>query len=794
MSERLEAAGGLTLSLDGSQWRLSWGEADWLGPIGIAAQRDGVWFKDGEPSHLEAVDGRDALGGFRRLAPHWDALTLPIHVSARAYRETPLVVFRIEARAALHDVATGRFAEPSVVWPLLRPAQRYNAGVADGTRTYGHQYTEFALPVSGDANATGFAFAPHRPPVVMPLLFIAPDGRTLLLAPLDHFHEQVIAVPSDHEHVDDGVRCGWHGDLAEIPAGFATELALWAADSPRHALAAWADLLLQRHGTQRPSRYVDDLLGKLSYWTDNGAVYYYRTEPACDYTTTLERVVANLHAHDIPVRALQIDSWFYPHQHLRKVSAEGAPVVPPSGMMTWEPRADLFPDGFGALRTRAGNLPLTFHSRHFSSQSPYLERYAAWTDGDYAHPSDPALFDRLMAQAASWGAITYEQDWLVESFLGVRGLRAAPGRARAWQEALDRAAGAHGLNVQWCMATPADFMRTVTLRHVASIRTSGDYRYLFDNGLNWMWFLHTNALARALGLHPFKDVFLSHGATPQSAGEPYAEIEALLSALSTGPVAIGDQLGHADRDLIMRTCREDGVLIKPDVPIAALDRCFRANSFGTSAPLIGECYSTHPAGRWVYVASFNVCQAKQPMTFRVDLTDLGDVQPEGPVLAYDWRRRTWARVERDGSWEVTLDFQDWDFRVLCPVLPGEVAVFGDVTKYAPVGDRRVAGITTTSDGIELDVLGAPDTLVEIHGWSAASPRAFDAWQPGALRTLPIQGPSLDTAPERTGPTRDERNEPHSPSQGWSWSAASGAWVLRVDVGHMGRVRVGVGTN
>ena len=34
-----------------------------------------------------------------------------------------------------------------------------------------------------------------------------------------------------------------------------------------------------------------------------------------------------------------------------------------------------------------------------------------------------------MEQAAAWGAVTYEQDWLVESFLGVRGLREAPGRA-----------------------------------------------------------------------------------------------------------------------------------------------------------------------------------------------------------------------------------------------------------------------------------------------------------------------------------------------------------------------------
>jgi len=410
-----------------------------------------------------------------------------------------------------------------------------------------------------------------------------------------------------------GVRCGWHGDLARVPATFATELVLWAAPSPRAALAAWADVLRARHQTIRPSPYSDALLARLSYWTDNGAAYYYRTEPDCDYTTTLERVVADLHRREVPVRSVQIDSWFYPHEQLRAVSPDGAPIVPPSGLKTWEPRADLFPDGFGDLQQRLRGLPLTFHSRHFSSRSPYFERHPAWRDADLAHPTDAALYDHLMAQAVSWGAITYEQDWMVESFLGVRGLREAPGRARAWQEALDHAAGAHGLSLQWCMATPADFMQTVSLHQLASIRTSGDYRYLFDNGLNWVWFLHTNALARALGLLPFKDVFLSHGATAHSPGEPYAEVEALLASLSAGPVGIGDELGQTNRDIVMRTCREDGVLIKPDVPLAALDRCFRANGFLEPSMLVGETYSMHPAGRWMYVASFNAYRGKEQL-------------------------------------------------------------------------------------------------------------------------------------------------------------------------------------
>jgi hypothetical protein len=741
----LQAASGLCLHLHSiNHWNIAWREDDWLGPVGLRVEHDesvceanpgsdgrrAAEMRDVQPTGVRAFSGQDELGPYNGCDITWEPLPLALRTSVRAYTESAVLVFRVEALEPLGGLGTNSFEKPSVAWPTFRPQKRSAGGVAPGTRSYGHQYSEFALPVSGDDTCAGFFLAPHRPPVVLPLMLVAADQRTLLLGPLDHFHEQIITVPRDAESLADGVQCGWHGDLRGVPTGFATELAVWAGPSPRAALEAWTAFLRRRYATQRPSRYADAGVGKLSYWTDNGAVYYYRTEPGADYATTLERVVADARQRRIPVRSLQIDSWFYPHRHLRPVSDEGAPVVPPSGMMTWEPREDLFPDGFADLQRRVGGLPLTFHCRHFSAESPYF-------------------------------------------ILGVRDLRAAPGRARAWQEAMDRAAGEHGLSLQWCMATPADFLQTVTLRHVASIRTSGDYRYMFDNGLNWVWFLHTNALARALGLNPFKDVFLSHGPTSLSSGEPYAEIEALLAALSSGPVAIGDQIGCTNRGLVMHTCREDGVLVKPDVPIAAVDRCFRANSFFEAEPLIGEAYSSHPAGRWLYVATLNAHRGKKTLPARVQLADLGALRPETPVLAYDWRRRTWTRLDPDAGWEVELPFQDFDYRVLCPLLRGNMTVFGDVGKYATVGDRRVQGITETDNGFRFTVRGQAGTVVEVQGYAENGPTAVMAWQPGTERRL------------------SENPDPAPGAEAWSWDAADGRWTLQVYVGRNGYTGVSV---
>jgi hypothetical protein len=763
----LWAGGRLCLVMAGDgAGAVAFGEdgADWLGPLGLGLREEGAY----RPMALDpapAAEGHDALGAFEAVALRAPELPWPLRPAVRAYRDRALLVFRLEASEEVHGVATGLFDAPAVAWPWLRPVARRPGGAPQGLRSGGYQSTEFAFPVMGDAACAGMVFVPHRPPVVLPLWFTAPDGRTLLLAPLEGFHEQIAAVPRDPDGPPSGLVCGWHGDLDRAPRGFATELALFAADAPGAALEAWGAALRARGGPARRGRYADPLMARLSYWTDNGGVYYYRTAPGLDYPATLERVVEDLSLRDIPVHAVHVDSWFYPHVHLRPVSEEGAPVVPPSGMMSWEPREDVFPDGLDDLSVRLGGRPLSLHSRHFSARSPYFEAHEGFVDGEQAHPLDPGFFHLLLERAARWGAITYEQDWMVESFFGVRGLREAPGRVGAWQRALDDAAAERGITLLWCMSTPADFMETTRLRQVNAIRTSGDYQYLYDNALNWVWFLHTNRLARALGLWPYKDVFLSHDKTPEGFGEPYAEAESLLAALSGGPVGIGDQIGHARPEIVMRTCREDGVLVKPDLPIAALDRCVRAHGYFGNEPLVAETVSRHPAGMWVYLVAMNASYATkggaQRLAFAIPLAELGAASPAGPVLAFDWRRGTHERLEHGSALEVSLAYQEFSYHVLCPLLPGEVAIFGDVTRYATVGDRRVAHITSVPGGVRFDVLGPPGAQVEVHGWAAAPPAAAEGWSPAG-----------------------EAHAELEPGDG-------GRWLARARLGATGQVRVTV---
>jgi hypothetical protein len=290
------------------------------------------------------------------------------------------------------------------------------------------------------------------------------------------------------------------------------------------------------------------------------------------------------------------------------------------------------------------------------------------------------------------------------------------------------------------MASPADFMQTVTLECLTSIRTSGDYRYIIGSGALWAWFFYTNALARALGLTPYKDVFFSSSEGEGWDGDPHCECEALVAALSSGPVGIGDRLGRTDRALVMRTCREDGMLVKPDVPVAALEACYRGHPVVEPLPLVGEAHTRHPAGLWHYLVGIHVWRGEEPIAYRFDLEDLGPLRGEGPMLAYDFRRARARRVEASGkepAWEVELEPHAWDYRILCPILPGEITIVGDVSRYVSAGDARLRDVRATEGGLVFEALGSPGECFEITGWSARPPRAARVLDPTGGRPLQV---------------------------------------------------------
>lgn len=716
-----------------------------LAPVHIASPTGpSVDVADDATVHV-AWDEPDWFGPGRLVLPEHVVHGADLSTTVAVDPEHGHLVFRIEAHRDLDGLASGTFERPGVGWPVFSPADRGADGIDPAARALAFLGCEFALPTRARADLDGWPTLPGRPATAWPLLVRAADGRTLVLAPLDEFHEQIIGIGGGT------LRCGWHGDLDTVPAGFATELALIAGDGPRACLDAWGRLLLDRAGTRRPGRRADALTTRPSYWTDNGAAYWYRTEPGHDAAGSVVAAVDDLRVRGVPLGAVQLDSWWYPHAATRPFDTDEW-EVPPTPMIAWEERPDVLPDGIADLRRRLGDPPLVAHIRHLAAAAPMCGEVPVAIDGDHAIPTTPTAYERWLDQCVTWGVETFEHDWLVEAFHRNRWLRERPGRARAWQEGIDAAARDRGITLQWCMATPADFARTTTLTQVTSIRTSGDHGYMITPGQLWAWFLTTNALARSLGLTPFKDVFRADPDVAGNLGEP----EALLSVLSTGPVGLGDRVGRFDADLARRCCRADGVLVTPDVPVAATDGALLSpDTRPTERPVVAECWTDHAVGRWGYVLAAHCRPDDRPVRGTIDLAELGETSPTGDAILWDGRSGAVRRVGPAHSWDVELEREGWCYHLIAPVLEGDIAVIGDVTKFVPAGDARIE-VEPAGGGdahaVRIVVKGAGET-VTVTGWSTRRPRAEGASVRGDVRHDPATGVwQLDV---------------HVPSRGWS---------------------------
>ncbi len=73
-----------------------------------------------------------------------------------------------------------------------------------------------------------------------------------------------------------------------------------------------------------------------------------------------------------------------------------------------------------------------------------------------------------------------------------------------------------------------------------------------------------------------------------------------MALYSMGPVGFGDKIGATNRSLILRTCRDDGLLLKPTRPFTTIDQYFETSvkSFGngqvwSSFSSINDTYIHH---------------------------------------------------------------------------------------------------------------------------------------------------------------------------------------------------------
>lgn len=645
-------------------------------------------------SDISKVSGQDHIGHFQQMTFTWQDGGTSLQSIIRVYEQHPLILFSYKYLKAA-NLASVDFPSFTTI-----PENLYRFSYKNGA---------FAAPQ--------FSLGQYG----TPWLLFNDKADAAIISPASHF-----IIASMHGNGNNLIASGLNDQLSGVPSGFKQQTLMAVAPGIRHTFSVWGSALIALGGKTRPGNESDDTLKYFGYWTDNGSAYWYRFIPSLGYAGTLEAVIARYQKEKIPVRYLQLDSWWY-DKSFPGMSASNriGSWKGFGGTMQYHADSTLFPQGLAAFQKKVG-LPLVVHSRWISKYSPYYEHYKI----SGIAPVGKKWWNDITSYLAANGVVTYEQDWQSRITPGSPAFSSTVNTGDDFYNHMADSCQTHHLTMQYCMALPSDFLEGSRYDNLTTIRTSND-RF---SRPRWRDFLYTSQLAYAVGSWPWTDVYFSRETDNM-----------LIDTLSAGPVGTGDALGAEDKHNIMMAVRSDGVIVKPDVPLMPLDRMYindakaaadalEQNPMGENPgrgnkPFISDTWTDDGLVRTAYVFAFS----RSPAVYQTVEFTPSEIGIHKPVFVYGYFTHLISRVSNKGEFKTLIGPGETGYYIVAPVGPSGIALFGDKGKFASMGKERIASIEEGVHSVAAQVLFAagdgPITLfgdapslpsVVVHGGSSSA--------------------------------------------------------------------------
>ena len=623
--------------------------------------------------------GTDGSGDYQQISFDWQAGQTPMSGSIRIYDGKPVALISQTCEAATET--------PPAAFPSFTT-------LPQSLHVFSYDNINFAPPMFSAGNTS------------TPWLLFDDRANAVVISPASHF---MVA-----SMIGDGtsrVASGFNANLRNIPAGFTQQTLIAFGNGINHTWDVWGGALLSLENAKRPADGSDIVSKYLGYWTDNGAFYYYNYDMAKGYAGTLQELVERYRQEQIPIRYLQLDSWWYYKTTTEADGKKGADKksnkLPAGewnrygGLLEYKAHPYLFPDGLDSFQKSVG-LPLVTHNRWIDPASPYHQRYQI--SGLAA--VDPKWWSDIADYMKTSGIITYEQDWLDHIYQYSPAFSSNVDTGEAFLDDMSRACLQNGITMQYCMALPCYFLQGSRYDNLTTIRTSGDR---FETN-KWNNFLYTSRLAESLDILPWADVYMS-----RETGN------ILLSTLSAGPVGTGDAIGAEDKANLMRAVRADGVIVKPDAPIVPLDQSYIADAEGKRTPLVASTDTDHNGIKTEYVFAFN--RPKYPAgTVQFTPAELG---LDGSVYLYDYFSGDGKLLNNDDAFSAELGKRASAFYIVAPVGKSGIAFLGDKNKFVGTSKQRITSLDDEPGKLTIGVeLAANETSVTLHGFADAPPQAI----------------------------------------------------------------------
>lgn len=643
---------------------------------------------DGMISSERKAVGKDKIGTFEEIA-FITKNGISYRNSIRSYRNKTVVLFQQEALDSL--------AHQPMDFPVFSEFPGKLSLMTFSEREFGAPQVFRTWNAASDT-----ASRVHSGP----LLFFDAHCRACIISPASEF--MISSVTENGT----AVRCGLNSGLTRVPRGYRESTVFVFGDGINRTWEVWGQTLTDLHQKKKIPNDVDTGLKYLSYWTDNGAFYYYCYDTSKGYDGTLLALKKHYDEEHIPIRSMQLDSWWYPKGHDnpdgsversdRRISSLPAGTWNRFGGLTEYIASDqLFPRGLRTFHDSL-HLPLITHSRWIARESPYHAEYKISGIGSV----DPRWWNDIMKSIASWGVTTYEQDWLDRIYENSPEFSLTTWAAEEFMSEMAAAARKLGLTIQYCMPLPRHYLEGgAKYSHVTTIRVSGD-RF---QRVRWKEFLYGSRLASALGMWPWCDVFMSADTS-----------NLLLATLSAGVVGIGDEIGKEDTSNILKSVRGDGAIIKPDVPLVPIDKTYIGDGNRTGTR-IATTYSDHGKGfKTLYV--FAYCDSQGTRTSKALAKDLG---VRKKMFFYDYFAQTGRIVQPEDTLSLNYTRDSYAYGILAPIGQSGFAFVGDPDNFVTCGRKRIASLVDGKGVLKASILVAKgEQTVRVCGYAPKMPFFF----------------------------------------------------------------------
>jgi len=686
-----------------------------------------AWTFGGDIGHaltrIKVTAGVDRVGAYREIAFRYRAGSARA-AAIRVYAARPVVLFRV---TYLTNAAN---TEP---FPTLTTSPR-NLSYMSYSGPFG-RYRFDPGGLGGAADSPRLLFDAH--------------ANAAIFSPASNAMVAATTVTREPRAGGVALSSGITPTIATLPAGLTQTTMLVMGVGINATFDIWGHAMTDLQGKTRPPNDADVGLTYLGYWTDNATAYYYNWETSGrygardprDYTGTLLAVRDEFARMGLPLRYMQLDSWWYPKGPAADWGISG--VIQHQGEYLYRAAPAVFPQGLRALRRQLG-LPLITHARWIDSGSPYTREYRM--SGNVS--IDPRFWTDTIGAVAAAGVTTYEQDWLGDP-AGAVALNTIHDQ-NAFMDEMAAATRRDGLSIQYCMPSARHYLQSARYGNVYTMRVSEDG---FKDGLapngtvddKWTPFLYDARLAAALGVWPFTDAVRSDSVP-----------NLLLATLSAGMVGLGDKLTALehnearDRGNLLRVARPDSVIVKPDVPVAPLDATYLADAAGTRRAMVAAAYSDHGGGMTAaYVVAYSHPRPDRATTAGFTPASLGFAAGS---RVYVYNEATRHGTAQGAGQAVTMRAAPYGvaYDIVVPVGPSGIAVVGDTGKFVSLGRQRVRSLRDDGRAVHVGVsFAAGEGPITLSGYAATAPAVTATSGASTLRYDPRD--HLFTVLVRPGP-------------------------------------------